>query len=77
MSSDTDGDSTVVQAGILYVIQDAGLDNSAGEDASVSGNTNPLAGAIVQVFLVSAQSGTARGAKRIVQSVVVTDPLIP
>lgn len=75
--SDTDGDSTADDGTGLYVIQDAGLDNSAGEDASVSGNTNPLAGAIVQVFLVSAQSGTSRGAKRIVQSVVVTDPLIP
>lgn len=75
--SDTDGDSTPDDGTGLYVIEDAGLDNSAGEDASFSGTVNPLAGAIVQVFLVSAQSGASKGAKRIVQSVVVTDPLTP
>ena len=57
------------------MIQDAGFDNNAGEDESVAGNMNPLAGAIVQVFLVSARSSTSRGANRILQSVVVTDPL--
>jgi Tfp pilus assembly protein PilX len=73
--SDTDGDSNADDGIGEYVIQDAGLDNNAGEDESVTGNMNPLAGAIVQVFLVSARSGTSRGANRILQSVVVTDPL--
>ena len=58
-----------------YVIENAGLDNTKGEDASYTGTINPLPGAIVQVFLVTAQSESSRGAKRIVQSVVVTDPL--
>ena len=75
--SDTDGDGTADDATGSYVIEDAGLDNNAGEDASFSGAVNPLAGAIVQVFLVSAQSSSSRGARRIVQSVVVTDPLTP
>lgn len=75
--SDTDGDGTADDGVGHYVIEDAGLDNSAGEDSSFSGIVNPLAGAIVQVFLVSAQSESSRGAKRIVQSVVVTDPLTP
>jgi Tfp pilus assembly protein PilX len=73
--SDTDGDGTADDGTGEYVIQDAGLDNTAGEDESVAGNMNPLAGAIVQVFLVSARSGASRGANRILQSVVVTDPL--
>ncbi len=73
--SDTDGDGTADDGTGEYVIQDAGLDNTAGEDESVAGNMNPLAGAIVQVFLVSAKSGASRGANRILQSVVVTDPL--
>jgi Tfp pilus assembly protein PilX len=73
--SDTDSDGTADDGTGEYVIQDAGLDNTAGEDESVAGNMNPLAGAIVQVFLVSAKSGASRGANRILQSVVVTDPL--
>ena len=73
--SDTDGDSTADDGTGEYVIQDAGFDNNAGEDESVAGNMNPLAGAIVQVFLVSARSGASRGASRTLQSVVVTDPL--
>jgi Tfp pilus assembly protein PilX len=73
--SDTDGDSNADDGTGDYVIQDAGFDNNAGEDESVAGNMNPLAGAIVQVFLVSARSGASRGANRILQSVVVTDPL--
>lgn len=60
-----------------YVIENAGLDNTKGEDASYSGTINPLPGAVVQVFLVTAKSETSRGAARIVQSVVVTDPLPP
>ena len=61
----------------MYVIANAGTDNDDGEDNSYSGQINPAPGAIVQVFLVTAQSESSRGAKRIVQSVVVTDPLVP
>lgn len=75
--SDTDGDGTADDGVGFYIIEDAGLDNTAGEDSSFSGTINPLAGAIVQVFQVTAQSSSSRGAKRIVQSVLVTDPLIP
>jgi Tfp pilus assembly protein PilX len=75
--SDTDGDGTADNGVGYYIIEDAGLDNSVGEDSSVSGTINPLAGAIVQVFQVTAQSSSSRGAKRIVQSVLVTDPLRP
>lgn len=60
-----------------YVILNAGTDNDDGEDSSYTGTITPAPGAIVQVFLVTAQSESSRGAKRIVQSVVVTDPLIP
>jgi Tfp pilus assembly protein PilX len=75
--SDTDGDGTPDDGVGFYIIEDAGLDNSAGEDSSFTGTINPLAGAIVQVFQVTAQSSSSRGAKRIVQSVLVTDPLTP
>lgn len=75
--SDTDGDGTADDGVGFYIIEDAGLDNSAGEDSSFTGSINPLAGAIVQVFQVTAQSSSSRGAKRIVQSVLVTDPLTP
>ena len=60
-----------------YVILNAGTDNDDGEDSSYTGTITPAPGAIVQVFLVAAQSESSRGAKRIVQSVVVTDPLVP
>jgi len=60
-----------------YVIINAGTDNDDGEDSSYSGVITPAPGAIVQVFLVTAQSESSRGAKRIVQSVVVTNPLLP
>ncbi len=74
---DTDGDTVADDGTGMYVIQDAGDDNDKGSEHSVSttvmGKGAP--GAIVQVFLVTAQSGAARGAKRILQSVVVTDPL--
>lgn len=61
----------------LYVIEDAGLDNSKGECTTYECKIEPLPSAIVQVFLVTAQSSSSRGAKRIVQSVVVTEPLPP
>jgi hypothetical protein len=60
-----------------YVIINAGTDNDDGEDNSYSGVITPAPGAIVQVFLITAKSESSRGAKRIVQSVVVTDPLLP
>jgi len=60
-----------------YVVINAGTDNDDGEDNSYSGVITPAPGAIVQVFLVTAKSESSRGAKRIVQSVVVTDPLLP
>lgn len=73
--SDTDGDTIPDDGTGSYVIEDAGLDNTKGECATYECKTNPLPGAVVQVFLVTAQSTSSRGAKRIVQSVVVTDPL--
>jgi Tfp pilus assembly protein PilX len=73
---DTDGDSVADDGTGMYVIQDAGNDLTEAESKTIEDSImNPLAGAVVQVFLVSAQSGAARGAKRILQSVVVTDPL--
>jgi Tfp pilus assembly protein PilX len=73
---DTDGDGNADDGIGAYVIQDGGTDLTEAESKSVEDSImNPLAGAVVQVFLVSAQSGAARGAKRILQSVVVTDPL--
>ena len=60
----------------IYVIANAGTDNDDGEDNSWLGVIEPDPGAIVQVFLVTAQSESSRGAKRIVQSAVVTDPLV-
>ena len=60
-----------------YIIVNAGLFNDDGEPADYTGVTSPLPGGVVQVFLVSAQSQSSKGAKRNVQSVVVTDPLTP
>ena len=71
---DLDEDGTPDGTG-SYVIQDAGLDNTKGECASYECKINPLPGAVVQVFLVTAQSSASRGANRIVQSIMVTDPL--
>lgn len=73
--SDTDGDGTADDGTGLYVIEDAGLDNSEGECTTYECKIEPLPSAIVQVFQVTAQSSTSRGAKRVVQSVLVTDPL--
>lgn len=73
---DTDGDTVADDGTGMYVIQDAGTDLTEAESISVEDSImNPLPGAVVQVFLVTAQSGAARGAKRVLQSVVVTDPL--
>ena len=75
--SNTDGDSTFDDGTGFYVIEDAGLDNSKGECSTYECKIDPLPSAIVQVFLVTAQSSSSKGAKRIVQSVVVTEPLPP
>jgi Tfp pilus assembly protein PilX len=75
--SNTDGDSTFDDGTGFYVIEDAGLDNSKGECSTYECKISPLPSAIVQVFLVTAQSSSSKGAKRIVQSVVVTEPLPP
>lgn len=58
----------------FYIIEDAGLENTdVAKDVIKKFLPDP--GATVQIFLVSAQSESSRGAKRIVQSVVVTDPI--
>lgn len=75
--SDTDGDGIFDDGVGNYIVEDAGLDYNKGEDDSYIGLVNPLAGSAVQVFLVTAQSSSSRGAKRTVQSVLVTDPLKP
>jgi hypothetical protein len=74
---DLDDDDKADDGTGLYVIEDAGLDNTKGECTTYECKIAPLPGAVVQVFLVTAQSSSSRGAKRIVQSVVVTDPLPP
>jgi Tfp pilus assembly protein PilX len=74
---DLDDDGTADDGTGRYVIEDAGLDNTKGECTTYECKIAPLPSAIVQVFLVTAQSSSSRGAKRIVQSVVVTDPLPP
>lgn len=71
-----DGDD-VADGNGKYIIVNAGVTNNEGESFSYEDITNPPPGAAVQSFVISAQSETKRGAKRIVQSVVVTDPLTP
>jgi Tfp pilus assembly protein PilX len=73
--NDTDSDGTADDGTGEYVIENAGCDNTGGEGKTYEEETDPLHGAIVEVFLVSAKSASSRGAKRLVQSVVVTDPL--
>lgn len=77
--SDTDKDGTADDGTGRYVIENAKCAFNVGEEASHANTTGGkgLAGSVVQVFLITAQSETSRGAKRIVQSVVVTDPLPP
>jgi type IV pilus assembly protein PilX len=58
-----------------YVIIDAGYDNASGECATQQCMLEHLAGAQVHVFLVTSQSASSRGARRIVQSAFVTRPL--
>jgi type IV pilus assembly protein PilX len=71
---DVNDDGTADGTG-QYVIIDAGYDNASGECATQQCMLEHLAGAQVHVFLVTAQSESSRGAKRIVQSAFVTRPL--
>jgi hypothetical protein len=57
-----------------YIIENAGYEGTD-VDSSMLKQFLPDPGGELQLFLVSAQSESARGAKRIVQSVVVIDPL--
>lgn len=72
---DTNGDGA--DGAGKYVIVNAHVTNNEGESFAYEDVTNPPPGGSVQSFVITAQSETKRGAKRIVQSVVVTDPLIP
>ena len=56
-----------------YVIEYAGSEPVPGNDASVEGTSTCPAGSCVWVFLATAQAETSRGARRIVQSVYVTE----
>jgi len=60
-----------------YIIVNAHFFNADGEESDYTGVTAPLPGGVVQVFILSAQSESSKGAKRNVQSVLVTDPLTP
>jgi len=60
-----------------YTILNAGTDSKNGEDNSYTGTITPAPGARIQIFLVTAHSKAARGAKRSVQAMVVTEPLTP
>lgn len=73
--SNTDGDASADDGTGQYVIIDAGYDNAEGECLTQQCMLESLAGAQVQVYLVTAQSTSSRGAKRIVQSAFVTKPL--
>lgn len=69
------GDSTPDDGTGQYIIIDAGYDNAEGECLTQQCMLENLAGAQVHVFLITAQSSSSRGAKRIVQSTYVTKPL--
>ncbi len=56
-----------------YVIEYAGSESVPGNDASIEGTSTCLAGSCVWVFLATAQAETSRGARRLVQSVYVTE----
>jgi Tfp pilus assembly protein PilX len=58
-----------------YVIEDIGLLTAPGEDVSVSGTLNPLPGAYMQAFRITASSVQARGAQSLIQSIVLREPL--
>jgi len=73
--SDSDGDSNPDDGTGQYIIVDAGYDNGTGECVTQQCRQDTLAGAQVHVFQVTARSSSSRGAKRIVQSAYVTNPL--
>ncbi|MDX1698770.1 MAG: pilus assembly PilX N-terminal domain-containing protein [Thiohalobacterales bacterium] len=58
-----------------YIIEDAGLLTIPGEDASIDGRHRPLPGARMQVLRITARSVHTRGARRLVQSLLVREPL--
>jgi len=73
---DLDGDGRADDGTGRYVIQDAGTALAPGKDGSSRRSIlHAPPGARVQVFLVTAQAGAARGAQRTVQSIVAMDPL--
>ena len=73
--SDSDGDTNPDDGTGQYIIIDAGYDNGTGECVTQQCRQNTLAGAQVHVFQVTARSTSSRGARRIVQSAYVTNPL--
>jgi Tfp pilus assembly protein PilX len=73
--SDSDGDTNPDDGTGRYIIIDAGYDNGTGECVTQQCRQDTLAGAQVHVFQVTARSTSSRGAKRIVQSAYVTNPL--
>lgn len=73
--SDSDGDSNADDGTGQYIIVDAGYDNGTGECVTQQCRQDTLAGAQVHVFQVTARSTSSRGARRIVQSAYVTNPL--
>jgi len=73
--SDSDGDGNADDGTGQYIIVDAGYDNGTGECVTQQCRQDTLAGAQVHVFQVTARSTSSRGARRIVQSAYVTNPL--
>ena len=72
---DVNGNATADDGSGQYIIIDAGYDNGTGECVTQQCRQDTLAGAQVHVFLITARSTSSRGAKRIVQTVYVTNPL--
>ena len=62
-----------VDSSSRYVTEYVGSEHVPGIDASVEGTSSCTAGSCVWMFLTTAQAETSRGAKRIVQSVYVTE----
>jgi Tfp pilus assembly protein PilX len=73
--SDSDSDTNPDDGTGQYIIIDAGYDNGTGECVTQQCRQDTLAGAQVHVFQVTARSTSSRGARRIVQSAYVTNPL--
>jgi type IV pilus assembly protein PilX len=73
--SDSDNDTSPDDGTGQYIIVDAGYDNGTGECVTQQCRQDVLAGAQVHVFQVTARSTSSSGARRIVQSAYVTNPL--